>query len=290
MAHAQFVCHKLVSVFTVGFTKILVQHDTVDNSATAIYAIHQQECQPGDVVGFHYQAANQKQQNEGHTNATHITSKALCFVFWTEVEETETDEGTVEAEETEEIEKTDEEIAALGYIKAVVTSEEGAKVFESIDPEAIEVETIGAGTEIWILKQEDGWALLYSGSEEDAVRYIRLSDTDAFEEEIVPYEESWYADNSDLEVLLIDETGNPLNNHKAYASVTTVEGEETTITQSIIVDNLAEDEHCEYQWYYSLNGGESWELIPEGTTDTNAYVFSFDMWLRSWKAVVTIKK
>ena len=208
----------------------------------------------------------------------------------TEVEETETDEGTVEAEETEEIEKTDEEIAALGYIKAVVTSEEGAKVFESIDPEAIEVETIGAGTEIWILKQEDGWALLYSGSEEDAVRYIRLSDTDAFEEEIVPYEESWYADNSDLEVLLIDETGNPLNNHKAYASVTTVEGEETTITQSIIVDNLAEDEHCEYQWYYSLNGGESWELIPEGTTDTNAYVFSFDMWLRSWKAVVTIKK
>ena len=93
MAHAQFICHQLVSVFTMGFAKVLMQHNAVDNSAATIHAIHQKKCQPGNIVGFHNQATNHKQEDKSHSNATYVTGKALGFVLWTKIEETENQHG-----------------------------------------------------------------------------------------------------------------------------------------------------------------------------------------------------
>ena len=86
MAHAQFVCHQLVGMLAVGFAKVLVQHNTVDNGATSVHTINQQECQPCDVTCLHNQQTQYEKQNKCYTHATYITSKTLSFVLWSEVE------------------------------------------------------------------------------------------------------------------------------------------------------------------------------------------------------------
>ena len=107
----------------------------------------------------------------------------------------------------------------------------------------------------------------------------------------VAVEEIWYA-NTDMSVLMIDETGNTEMGHKAYAT-STFDGmngvsEGTFISNKVVVENLTENETCEYQWFYSVDGGESWIEIEEADSETYGYVFNFNTWQASWRAVVTI--
>ena len=215
-------------------------------------------------------------------------------------EDKETSEEEIEGEEAETVEQNTEEenekMTGLGCIKATVTAEEGADLYAEASKESDVVGHLDIGTEAWITLNEDQtFGQIYREDEEAPVKFISIEDVtivveDA--EEVIPVEETWYA-RSDMSVVMIDETGNVEQGHKAYA-VSNIDGQSTVaegtkVTLKIKVDNLTEEETCEFQWFYSKDGGETWKQIENEIADAFNYTFNFEMWKRSWKAVVTIR-
>ena len=230
-------------------------------------------------------------------------------------------EETEETEETEEVtEKTDEEMIEMGYTKIVVTAEEGADLYAAADKESEVVGRLDPEAEAWVLlNEEKTWGQLFDEAEvveettneftEEVVtegikevaqtvnrKFVSMDMATVIsgeaEEEIIPVQEVWYARN-DLSVVMVDETGNQDHDYNAYA-ISTVDNassipEGTFVSVRINVDNLTGNEICEYQWYYSKDGGESWTQVEGANSATYGYIFDYEMWLRSWKAVVIIR-
>ena len=97
-----------------------------------------------------------------------------------------------------------------------------------------------------------------------------------------------------MTIVVIDETGNINEEHSAYV-VSTTDGmsfieEGTNVTLKVYIENLNEDEECEYQWYISPNFGETWNLIDSANSNSYEYVFNYDTWRSSWKTVITIRQ
>ena len=89
MAHVEFVGHNLIGVLAVGLAEGFVEHDAVENGAAAVDAVDDQESEPGDVVGFHNEAADQEEEDESDADAANIAGEAFCFVLRAEVEPAE---------------------------------------------------------------------------------------------------------------------------------------------------------------------------------------------------------
>ena len=84
-------------------------------------------------------------------------------------------------EETEEAEETeDEKMAALGYIKVIVTAVAGADLYAEADKESEVVGHLDVETEIWvILNEEQTWGkLYYSGTVEKTEEVTETAETD----------------------------------------------------------------------------------------------------------------
>ncbi len=255
--------------------------------------------------------------SEDEEAAAQFISLEDAEVAVTEEEETEETEETEQAEEeTEEDDEETVKMNKLGYTKVVVTAEGGADLYADTSREAEITGHLDIGAEVWVLLNEDRtWGQVYNEpaaseamKEEEIVdeiaigaestetvdnaieenetvsnQFISTEDTTCAEEAI---EEVWYAKDSDLTVVMIDETGNTNFRHKAYA---VVESKGDNISQMVRVDNINENETCIYEWYYSEDGGESWTKIEGADKDVNSYTFSIEMWIRSWKAIVTVR-
>ena len=78
---------------------------------------------------------------------------------------------------TEEAEKTDEEMIALGYTKVIVTAEEGADLYVEASREAEVTGHLDTNTEAWvILDEEQAWGQLYNKDEEASAQFISMDD------------------------------------------------------------------------------------------------------------------
>ena len=89
MTHPQLIRHQLIRMLAVRLTKPLVQHDTVDDSQTAVHAIHDEQHHPRHVPCLHNQAFDTEQQDKGHPYAPHIPGKTLRLALGTEIENAE---------------------------------------------------------------------------------------------------------------------------------------------------------------------------------------------------------
>ena len=106
-----------------------------------------------------------------------------------ETEETETAEENAEAEgtvEAEEIEKTEEDMIALGWTKVIVIAEEGADLFAEADKGSEIIGHLDTATEAWATLNEEGtWGLLYSEDEEAADQFVSMEDAEMKTEDTV---------------------------------------------------------------------------------------------------------
>ena len=66
-----------------------MQQDTVTDGQTAISAVNQQENQSGNVPGLDDQHSYGKEEDEGNSDAAHISGEAFCLSPRTEIEERE---------------------------------------------------------------------------------------------------------------------------------------------------------------------------------------------------------
>ena len=89
MRHLQLICHQLIGVLAMGLPELLVQQDTVTNGQTAIDAVNQQENQSNNVPGLDDQHSYGKEEDEGDSDAAHISCEAFCLSPRTEIEERE---------------------------------------------------------------------------------------------------------------------------------------------------------------------------------------------------------
>ena len=248
-----------------------------------------------------------------------VTAPAQFICMEDAAEAVNTEEETEETEETEQAEEVSEEdeeaakMAELGYIKIVVTAEEGADLYAVADRESEVTGHLDHETEAWVLLNEDKtWGQLYSEPAEEAeetaeaveeeaavepaevvttpAQFICMEDAEVAVEVV---EEVWY-ERSDLQIVMLDETGNLNEEHKAFVS-SSADGrssiaEGTMIYNKANVENIAEDETCEYQWYYSLDGGENWQIIEDATSEVYGYSLNYDTWRSHWMVIVTIHK
>ncbi len=251
------------------------------------------------------------------TETVTIPAQFICMEDAAEMvdakEETEETEETEQAEEETEEDAETARMTKLGYIKIVVTAEEGADIYAAADRESEVIGHLNFKNEVWVLLNEDQtWGILYAEPEEDVAETVEAEEGEAAEEiaEVVTtpaqficmedaevavevVEEVWF-ERSDLQIVMLDETGNLNEEHKAFVS-SSADGKSSIAEGTIIynkanVENIAEDETCEYQWYYSLDGGENWQIIEDATSEVYGYSLNYDTWRSHWMVIVTIHK
>ena len=190
-----------------------------------------------------------------------------------EGEENNTEETDNIPEEEAADPLTDEQMLEMGYIKVQVTPISGCDVFAAINDQE-PVDHLEAGTEIWITPtEEEEWAEICNLDEKMPKYYIRWTDL-AIMLQTEPDTEEEQPNRMILVKTLGDITG--------FANL----GEETGVQAELI--NFSDNDVCGFQWFYSSNGGESWEVIENANDDAYYYTMTIDNWYYRWKVIVTI--
>jgi len=100
-------------------------------------------------------------------------------------------EGTEEEAVEEIIDEEKEKMTALGYTKVVVTAEEGADLYAESSKESEVVGHLDAGTEVWVILDEDQtFGQIYSDDEEAAAQFISMEDAEIKADETENEEEN----------------------------------------------------------------------------------------------------
>ena len=77
MAHSELISHQLIRMLAMRLTKILMQHDTMNNGQRSVNAVYQEEHDVRHILRCHHQAPKRKQDNKRDTYAPHIPREAL---------------------------------------------------------------------------------------------------------------------------------------------------------------------------------------------------------------------
>ena len=105
---------------------------------------------------------------------------------------------------------------------------------------------------------------------------------------VTPVVTNLYSDRADWVATIKDKTTKNIQ-RTATLNVDSEEEQsgDITVTYTLTGLNLSAGETVNYQWSYSLDGGTTWTLLDE-TTNHFSYIWSHEMWKRSWKTEVTI--
>ena len=254
--------------------------------------------------------AEEDEAIEGDAETVTTHAQFICMEDATEA--TAAEKETEETEETEQVEGVTEEgdeetakMTELGYIKIIVTAEEGANLYAAASRESEVIGHLDTENEAWVLLNEDRtWGQLYveqviaeaetidAEAEETPAQYICIEDA-ITNESIIPIETMY--EIKGVTIVVVDETGSeePVErNFKTFSSLD-LEGFiefGTVVMTQIQSDTIAADETCSYQWFYSEDGGQNWNEIEGVTGNTCNYELTFNSWLYQWKVIVTISK
>ena len=96
-----------------------------------------------------------------------------------DAEAAEEAEGTEEEAVEENIDEEKEKMTALGYTKVIVTAEEGTDLYAEASKESEVVGHLDAGTEVWVILNEDQtFGQIYSEDEEATAQFISMEDAE----------------------------------------------------------------------------------------------------------------
>ena len=117
------------------------------------------------------ETAEEENTEENEDNATEETEAPE--------EDAEAAEGTEEEAVEENTDKENEKMTALGCTKVIVTAEEGADLYAEVSKESEVVGHLDAGTEAWVILNEDQtFGRIYSEDEEAVAQFISMEDAE----------------------------------------------------------------------------------------------------------------
>ena len=89
MPNLQLVAHQLISMLTVSFAQVLMQHNAVADRQTTIHSINQYQYKISQIACLDNKPTCGKQNDKGNTNTTNITCKTLRLSLRSEIKDAE---------------------------------------------------------------------------------------------------------------------------------------------------------------------------------------------------------
>ena len=202
-----------------------------------------------------------------------------------ELPEEEPEEGT--EEETEETEVTEEEekdeaekMAELGYTKIVVTAEEGADLYAAPDKESEVTGHLDPETEAWVLLNEDKtWGQLYTEPAEEFEEGEEAIETETAPAQFISMEDATVVNEN-------EEHEFSLPFHSTLDEQSVAFG--TTCKMEADITGLEDFANIVYQWYYTQNGGETWNAVEDATESEYVYIMSATNCFYRWKVTAIV--